>query len=90
MWLPWLTLLLFVATTVLESRRAGSATEDARYLRGSPMEKTARSAKRSPFALALAMVAALLATSAVAACNTARGVGQDVGAVGEEIEDAVD
>ncbi|HEX6011934.1 MAG TPA: hypothetical protein VFY87_09080 [Geminicoccaceae bacterium] len=54
------------------------------------MEETAKSPKRSPLALALTMVAALLATSAVAACNTARGVGQDIGAVGEEIEDAVD
>jgi predicted small secreted protein len=38
----------------------------------------------------LAVLAALLVTSAVAACNTARGVGQDIGAVGEEIEDVVD
>jgi predicted small secreted protein len=53
-------------------------------------ETTTGRAERSPLVLALVLVAALLATSALAACNTARGVGQDLGAAGEEIEDAVD
>jgi predicted small secreted protein len=53
-------------------------------------ETTMDRAKRSPLALALALVAALLATSALGACNTARGVGQDVDAAGEEVEDAVE
>jgi predicted small secreted protein len=54
------------------------------------MEETATTTRRSPLELTLALVAALLSLSTMAACNTARGVGQDIGAVGEEIEDVVD
>jgi predicted small secreted protein len=54
------------------------------------MEEATRRANRSPLALTLAVLAAIVATTALAACNTARGVGQDIGAAGEEIEDVVD
>jgi predicted small secreted protein len=51
------------------------------------MEETAMAARRSPPALALALVAALLAASVLAGCNTMRGAGQDLENAGEEVED---
>jgi entericidin B len=43
--------------------------------------------RKSPLALTLALLGLLLASSALTACNTARGVGQDVEAAGEAVQD---
>jgi predicted small secreted protein len=99
MWPPHATLLPSVATMVparpsVEPSEAGlERVQKPRKEGRAPsqefaMEGTATAARHSPLALALALVAALLVSSALTGCNTMRGAGQDLENAGEEVEDA--